>query len=317
MRILSSNLAWILPCLLVATACQSNPVATRVPVAPDRTNVWRGDGSVASWDEMMADLRGADAVFLGEEHDDGAGHALQREIVAALLESWGGGALSLEMLERDEQADVDLWMAGSLTAAGLRDRTGSASWCGDGSWDAWYQPILDAAIVNGGVVVAANCPREHVRMALAEGYESLPGWGDPRRAEFDLPAYEHPEYRQSLRELMIRSRLDQAEEGDLVLVDAEEVDRVLRGQLVWDATMSRSAATARERGKIVHLAGHFHIDRHGGTVWEFRRLRPSDIVRTVTVRQEHGFLPGADQIGAADWIVGSASAAQRSPVTSR
>ncbi len=311
------NLAPFVSCAALLAGCQATPKATPVPVRTAQTDVWRGDGTAASWDEMMADLVGADAVFLGEEHDDGAGHALQREIVEALLASWGGGALSLEMLERDEQDEVDLWMAGELTTAQLRDQTGSSGWCGPGSWDAWYQPILDAAIANGGVVVAANCPREHVRTALSEGYESLPGFDDPRRSEFDLPGYEHDDYRQSLRELMIGTRLGLAEDGDLVLVDAEEVDRVLRGQLVWDATMSRSAAGARGQGKVVHLAGHFHIDRHGGTVAEFRRLRPNDMVRTVTVRQDPGFVPGDDEIGAADWIVGSASAAASHPSTSR
>ncbi|MDA0802465.1 MAG: ChaN family lipoprotein [Planctomycetota bacterium] len=303
--------------------CVSPSAVRPVAVNPTQSHVWRGDGTPASWQEMLADLRGADAVFLGEEHDDGAGHALQRQIVDELFVSWGGGVLSLEMLERDEQPDVDAWIVRDLSTADFMASTGSTSWAGEGSWVAWYQPILNAAVRRGGTVVAANCPREFVRQALADGYEGLPAWDDPVRAQFDVPAWDHPEYREDLRELMVRSReelaegakepedapaAEEVEDAEEVLVTEEELDRALRAQLVWDATMSRSAAAARSKGRVVHLAGHFHIDHAGGTVAEYRRLRPSDIVRTVTVRQESGFAPGDDEQGAADWIIGSASA---------
>lgn len=301
---LALSLAWGLGAISGCSTTRARPV----PVAPEKTSVWRGDGTAASWDEMMADLASADAVFLGEEHDDGAGHALQREIVEELFTRWGGGVLSLEMLERDEQESVDLWLVGDISEEEMIKRTGSASWSGEGSWDAWYQPLLDEAREHGGSVTAANAPREHVRTALRDGFDGLPGWSDPERANFDIPGWEHPEYWEALRQLMLDARRSYAEEGAVVILDHEDIDRAMRSQLIWDATMSRSASAARARGKVIHVAGHFHIDGPGATVGEYRRLRPDDTIRRVTVRQSEGFTPGDDEIGQAEWIVGSASA---------
>lgn len=288
------------------TGCTSpTKIAQPVPIDTERVGVWDRNGTPSTWDVMIDDLASVDAVFLGEEHDDGAGHAIQREIVKTLFERWNGGVLTLEMLERHEQVWIDEWMEGSLSKEELRDLTHSNSWCGEGSWDAWYQPILDEAIEHGGIVIAGNAPRPLVRTAGRDGYEALPCEGDVERADFDLPSIDHPLYRADLRALMIKMRTDD-KIPDPVVTD-DEVELALRSLLVWDATMGSSAASARSRGRVIHMAGHFHIDRNGGTVAEFRAHRPSDSVRTVTVRQGAGWNPTdhPDVLGAADWLIGS------------
>src|SRR5690554_1324872 len=62
------------------------------------------DGSPLRWDDLLAAADWAHIILVGEEHDDGTGHAVQRAIVEDVLRL---GALSMEMLERDEQMLAD------------------------------------------------------------------------------------------------------------------------------------------------------------------------------------------------------------------
>jgi uncharacterized iron-regulated protein len=278
------------PCVLIcvitalagcAAPAKVDPPAVAVTVDQDSVCVFRGDGSPATWSAMMRELIQCDAVFVGETHDDAHGHALEARLVLELLAAWPSGALSVEMLERDEQVYADQWRIGKIDAQTMAEKTKSLSWAGKGSWFAWYQPILDDAKYQGGVIIAANAPRKYVHAVSTGGVQSLPPEGSDERALFDMPSLKHEKYREDLRALMVEMRQEPGQPPPVV-TDAE-VDRVLASQLIWDATMAHSAAKARERYRVVHLAGCFHIDRSGGTVAEFRNLRPGDTIATVSL----------------------------------
>jgi len=271
--------------LMALSACVSTTVvekpAERVAVQQDNACVFLGDGSPTTWGAMVGALVHCDAVFIGETHDDAHGHALEAQLVGELIVAWHGGALSIEMLERDEQKAADQWLAGEIDSRQLADQTKSASWAGKNSWVEWYQPVLDAAKVNGGVVIAANAPRKYVRMVSKDGMKALPPVTSEERALFDTPSVKHPEYREDLRAIMVEMRQEDGQPTPIV--SDEDLDGFLASQLMWDATMARSVARAREKFHVVHMAGCFHIDRSGATVGEFRALRPSDTVATVSL----------------------------------
>ncbi len=255
--------------------------ALRVAVRQDNACVFLGDGTPTTWGAMVGALVHCDAVFIGETHDDAYGHALEAQLVGELIAAWHGGALSIEMLERDEQKAADQWRAGEIDSLALAQQTKSESWAGKNSWVQWYQPVLDAAKLNGGVVIAANAPRKYVRMVSKDGMKSLPPVTSEERALFDAPCVQHPEYREDLRAVMVEMRQEDGQPTPIV--SDEDLDRFLASQLMWDATMARSVAKAREKFHVVHIAGCFHIDRSGATVAEFKALRPSDTVATVSL----------------------------------
>lgn len=240
-----------------------------------------GDGAPTTWGAMVGALAHCDAVFIGETHDDAHGHALEAQLVGELIAAWHGGALSIEMLERDEQKAADQWRAGEIDSLALAQQTKSESWAGKNSWVEWYQPVLDAAKLNGGVVIAANAPRQYVRMVSKDGMQALPPVNSEERALFDTPCAQHPEYREDLRAIMVEMRQEDGQATPIVC--DEDLDGFLAAQLMWDATMARSVAKAREKFHVVHMAGCFHIDRSGATVAEFRALRPGDTVATVSL----------------------------------
>jgi uncharacterized iron-regulated protein len=86
-------------------------------------------------------------------------------------------------------------------------------------------------------------------------------------------------------------------------VPADQVDRVLRSQRVWDATMGASVAGAlRTSPRAVLLVGCFHSDFLGGTVLELLARRPGTIVFVVAITREAGDALAPDDRGRGDIV---------------
>jgi uncharacterized iron-regulated protein len=149
---------------------------------------------------LLEDFRTADVIILGEMHDDPMAHLLQERFVREALAA-GDGALSLEMIGRQDQAVLN----------GLRNRPGAAEdaladtslnrWL---RWQAFYLPAIEAALSLGRPVIAANAPAEYVRMARNQGYPALRALAEEEQRLFDLPEPEwtFPGYRRRFAEAM-------------------------------------------------------------------------------------------------------------------
>lgn len=251
-------------------------------------------------DEAVRRAARADVVLLGEYHDNPDAHATQQAIYARLLESEPRTALCLEMLERHEQPIVDAWARGELTTDQLIDQTGSRTWSGQpNSWIAFYQPCLDLARASGASIVAANAPRPIVSRANKEGYDALNAMPTDERAMFDLPiAPDVGAYRHRLAELMKGMR------GTDAPVPDDQVNRMLRSQRVWDATMGASVAQALDSSpRAVLLVGCFHSDFLGGTALEIMARRPGTSVFVVALSREAADGLTAEDRGRGDVVV--------------
>jgi len=146
------------------------------------------DGTSLGWKDLLDAVAWADVVIIGEQHDDEVGHAVQLAVVEDTVARWPKSVLSMEMLERDEQPLVEDYFEGIIDAEQFARLTFSESWAGDGSWQAWYQPMIDAARDGGGRVVAANAPRRYVKLARTQGYTRLDALPRDRRRWVNHPA---------------------------------------------------------------------------------------------------------------------------------
>jgi uncharacterized iron-regulated protein len=303
-------LSALLSLLLVPAGCTSAPrggVHGYVPTRDDarRLPTYDGDdGARLTWDDLMKAVGEADVVILGEQHDDAVGHAVQLAVVEDAAEAWPGTALSMEMLERDEQRLVDDYVDGIIDAKQFARLTNSERWGGrHGSWFEWYQPIVDAAKDGEGTIVAANAPRRYVRLARTDGYERIDELPAPRRTFVEIPP-ELPTgaYRDRFWDVMTP---DEDETSDVHAVDEETLQKLFRSQLVWDATMAGSIADAKVAGapKVVHLIGCFHSDFDGGTVQQLRRRLPD--ARVLVVSMLRGWPDGLrdEDRGRADIVI--------------
>src|SRR5262249_39503224 len=110
--------------------------------------IYRGDGTAASLDEVLAATKAATVTFLGEPHDDPHAHDLEEQI---LRRTWDSRlALSLEMFERDVQYVVDEYLAGLITESNFI--ASARPWK---NYATDYRPLVEFAKENGIAVIAA------------------------------------------------------------------------------------------------------------------------------------------------------------------
>lgn len=264
-----------------------------------------GTGRSLTWTEVLDLASASDVIVVGEQHDDPGAHAIELALVEDLLDRHPGSMVSMEMLERHEQADLDAYLADEIDLATFIERTGSARWSGSQRWEDSYGRLVEAAKARGGRVVAANAPRKYVRRARVEGYEALESLPEEERVLFDLPErLDEGAYRERFREIMTSMR----EANGNPPPSEESIENLLRSQMVWDATMAASIANALADpdlpadAKVVHAVGRFHSDFEGGTILELARLMPEARILVVSVTPD-GVAPGDEDLGRADVLV--------------
>ena len=249
-----------IPLLLAALACQS----TR---SPDWRAVDGRSGAVVSFDQMADDLSRMDVVFLGEVHDSELGHELQLAMTRALYERRPRLAVSLEMIERDCQFDLNLYLSGRIDEADFV--RGSRPW---GNYQRDYRPVVEFARREGLPVIAANVPRPLARRVARKGLEDV-------RSELHAPREVLPEPGP------YRERFVQVMGGHGGMQDAV-MERVFASQVIKDEAMAESIADHLQRAPrtlVVHWVGKFHSDYHLGTVEYLVRRMPGLRVGVVSM----------------------------------
>ena len=246
-------------------------------------------GENVVWENMMDQIAGAEIILLGESHDHAVGHAVQLAITKDVLEKWPTSIIAFEMLERDEQIFVDDYMEDFINAKTFASLTNSASWAGGGSWDAWYQPIIDVVKNSKGRVVAANAPRRYVRIARINGYEKINELPSDRRGFVHYPSeLSSGRYRQRFWEEAFHGDKNRGE-IDVTTIDPDDpMLPVFRSQQVWDSTMAKSVALQKPavNKKVLLLVGQFHIEYNGGVVQELKKMLPGANVLSISIRKE-------------------------------
>ena len=330
---------------LILAGCAASP-SGRAAALPSTEHVrtvgrlYRGDdGTCLTWSQLMDDVAESDVIIIGETHDDATGHRVQLAIVEDVLDRWPQSALSMEMLDRSEQAVVDDYLRGFIDRESFFERTAQTRWrkisqeylegsinkktfrqrisrIGWPDWEGNYQPVIDAAKTARAPVVAANTPwLVYTSVARKEGFEGLDDVTPAQRALFEVPdGLPEGRYRERFWEAIAGRPEGEPppEDGDAsesadahaALTD-EQILGLFRGQLVMDATMAGSIVSAHDAGaaKVVHLVGHFHCDFEGGLVEELRRRRPEARVLVISLLDVDEAELRDQDIGRADVVV--------------
>ncbi|MEZ6013765.1 MAG: ChaN family lipoprotein [Planctomycetota bacterium] len=250
-----------------AIAALASSCATLSP--QDGRIVRTSDGRTVSVAEAADELAQADVVFLGEEHDNDAAHALQLALTEALLERRGEVAISMEMFERDGQSRLDLYLAGAVDEAFFL--AGSRPW---GNYAEHYRPAIELAKAEGLDVIAANVYRPIAASVAKQGVAAAKG--DPWAA-IDVDAAPAGEYYERFVRVMGQ---DPSHAGP-------RLQQIYAAQAVKDDTMAESIARyLDERGadapQVVHWCGKFHSDYGLGTVERLLARKPGLSVAVVS-----------------------------------
>lgn len=274
-----------------------NVMPAQVPFTEDAIRVFDSKGNPATLEQILTAIGNNEAVFLGEQHDDAVGHAVQMEIFHRAVERYSIDhkvALSLEMFERDVQVVVDEYLNGLITEAQFL--ASSRPW---GNYKTDYRPLVELAKAKRLPVIAANAPRRYVNMVSRNGRESLNGLTKEAKSWLPPLPYGEPsaEYATKFKALMGPS--PEAQMG---------IDKILASQSLWDASMSHSVYHFLKKNKnplVIHLNGGFHTENRLGTFEHLMRYRPKTKGIVVTIRYEDDFktFDKAKHAGLGDFVI--------------
>lgn len=218
----------------------------------------------------------ADAVLFGELH----GHPVGLPVAAAIWKDMlsvrdrdATPALLLEFFERDQQLAIDEYLGGMIEEEDFIKKSGRSA----SNFPEGHQAMFNATKNAGGVVIAANAPRRYVRLARIEGYDHLRAFTPAQRTTFVLPPDGGPKaYRERFIDLMGGPEMMHGDSGP---------EDFLRSQLVWDATMADSVATALKAGHepVALVIGRFHVEFDGATRHYLERQRPGAKVLSIVM----------------------------------
>ena len=285
---LGGSLLLVLAVEPLSAQTSPSPAPPTPPASYVAHRVARGK-SFTDFEAMLRDVARADVVHLGEQHDDRGTHALQLAVLEGLARRGVPVVLSLEMFERDVQALLDGYLAGTVSESAFV--AASRPW---NNYDADYRPLVEFAKAKGWPVVASNIPRP-LASAVSRGglavFDTLDvttrGWTAAENA-----CATDTKYGRKFTSLMGGAG---AHGGAM---PAESMARFYAAQCVKDEAMAESIARALDAhpdAVVVHAAGSFHVEEGLGTVERVTRRAKAGQVQRRDVRQQViTFVPTAD-----------------------
>jgi uncharacterized iron-regulated protein len=268
--------------------------------APEPYRVYTAAGEPVSLDALVAAMREADVVILGEQHDDSTTHALQRRLLQAADALDRPAVLSLEMFERDVQLVLDEYLAG-LT----RERDFLAAARPWSNYVTDYRPLVEYARMQDLPVIAANAPQRYVSRVSRLGPEALADLSPDARALLPpdiAPASDalRAEFFALMQGMMGHggaTETDSTEaeattEAGAVHGGAPDLENLLAAQNLRDASMGYAIASFLDENpeaRVVHLNGTFHSEGGLGVPEHLARYRPETRMLVVTAKPDDAF----------------------------
>lgn len=217
--------------------------------------------------EAMAEIAGQhEVIFFGELHNNSLAHWLQLQVLKSLHESGKKVVLGAEFFERDDQLNIDEWLAGKM-----RDSNFEAEAKLWKNYATDYKPLMLYAKKNQIPFVASNIPRKYASLVSRQGLAGLDSLSEqaktyiaplPIEVDKTLPGYV------GMKEMMHGSGMN--------------LDYMIEAQAAKDATMAYSLFDYINKGKtILHVNGSYHSNNYEGIVWYLKRKFPA--IRIITI----------------------------------
>ena len=276
-------------CLLAACAAPAPPPwqSTELRDHPLAGRIWQvATGRFINRDDLARALVNADAVLLGETHDNPDHHRIQAWAVTRLFDAGRQPGLAIEMIREDQQTVLDAYRArrpadpAGLGAALGWDRSG---------WPAWrhYAPVIGPFFRRARPVRAANIARGLIRPLARRGYAAL---GAERVAALRLDRPIDPAITAAMAREMVEAHC-----GKITVAQAEPFTRI---QITRDAVMAEALEKAADGSGAVLVAGTGHIRRDRGIPFHLkRRENPLSVLTLAPIEVRAGVKKPQDYAG--------------------
>ena len=289
--------------LVVAALVCFSAAASAQSYVPERVFNTK-TGAWTDFEAMAADLASADAVFVGEQHDDPNTHLLERALLEAVARRRPDVAVSLEMFERDTQGALDAYLAGTMDEAAFL--AGSRPWP---RYQTDYRPLVELARARSWPVISANVPRPQASGVAKGGLGSLDALA-PEQKAWTAADIQCPKDAYFVRFSETMGGHPAGDGPDAVAKQAAMVERYYYSQCLKDEVMGESVArVAKGPGEgplVLHYNGAFHSDFALGAAERARRRLPGSrvaVVSVLPVASLDGLDPSAEDRTRADYLV--------------
>lgn len=225
--------------------------------------------------EIAENMKVADVLFFGEEHNDSVTHYLEAKMLEIMFSTFGSKtALSMEMFDRDVQHIMDEYLMGAIRE---RNFTKDAR-----VWINYrdYKPMVEFAKANKLDVVCANAAGRYSNLVGRKGMQALIELPKASKNNFAPVPYDTAsgKYYEKLLALTGHSPTaitDTAKKKDPVMSMGSF--HFILSQSLWDATMAYSIADYLKKNKgkkVMQVNGRFHSDEGFAIVTQLKKYNP-------------------------------------------
>ncbi|MEE9438420.1 MAG: ChaN family lipoprotein [Saprospiraceae bacterium] len=246
----------------------------------------KGDGTDATYSNMIDDLVQYQIVMFGEEHNNAISHWLELEITKDLHDTVSL-VLGAEMIEADNQDELNHYLSDSINAKALD--TLARLWS---NYKTDYKPLVDFAKENKLNFVATNIPRRYAKLVYKKSFNGLDSltkeeksWIAPLPIKFDAKIKTYKEI--------------------LVMMGDHGTPELVEAQAIKDATMAHFIlSNMEENTTFIHYHGCYHSDYQEGILWHIDKMNPNiKHISISTVSQDDVSVLEKQYIGKADYII--------------
>lgn len=224
---------------------------------------------------LVGQVKNANVILFGEEHNDAVGHAIQAGLFKLLHQANDSAlVLSMELFETDVQPILDEFTLGLISEKGLMKDARAWKNYAD------YKPLLDFAQSQKLKVLAANTPSRYTNVVTRKGLKALDSLSaESKRYLPPLPVdtLTGPYYQKFVNEMGGHGM------GSM---------QIYQSQNLWDATMANSILMQLQKApesRILHISGRFHTDDGLGITARLRKVSATGTVTTISCFADSSF----------------------------
>jgi aminopeptidase N len=216
-----------------------------------------------TWAELVARLRGARLIYVGETHSSLEHHRVQQRI-AGELAKLGPIALAMEMFPRAKQPALDDFVAGKLDEeAFIR----ASDWYGVWGFDyRLYRELFELAKTHKAPIWALNIDGKIARTVGRKGLDGLPETTRAGLPKVFLGSEQHKNVFMAMMGLVAKKKAHQGKKNPHAHHGHQRLKTIYQAQSLWDEVMAaklveRVAALdkANDSRAVIVIAGSGHV----------------------------------------------------------